>query len=223
MIDYRRQLTQQERQKGEHREFIGGLWDEIGDLQFKFVVDQGLSKDTNFIDIGCGCLRGGVRFIQYLDKGGYYGLDVNASLLEAGYEQELPRYNLQGKLPRENLLADAEFNFSKFGVKFGMAIAQSVFTHLPMNHIRLCLIELAKVLEPGGRLFATIFECPQEHPPERQLVHTPGGIVSYIARDPYHYEVDTIRCIAEESYWNLEYIGEWRHPRGQKMLCLVRK
>lgn len=223
MIDYKRQLTEQELQDGEHRDFIGGLWDEVGDLQFRFVVDQGLARGTNFLDIGCGCLRGGVRFIQYLDAGRYYGMDINESLLEAGYEQELLQCDLQKKMPRKNLIADPEFDFSRFGVQFGAAVAQSVFTHLPMNHIQLCLIELAKVLEPGGRLFATIFECPDEHPPEQPLVHKPGGVISSLARDPYHYRLADIRLLADASCWNVEYIGDWQHPRDQKMLCLIRK
>ena len=223
MIDYKRQMTEQELQDGEHRDFIGGLWDEVGDLQFRFILEQGLPRNANLLDIGCGCLRGGVRFIRYLDTARYYGMDINASLLDAGYEQELPRYKLQERLPRTNLVADAGFDFSRFAVKFETAIAQSVFTHLPMNDIQLCLIELAKVLEPGGRLFATVFECPDEHPPEQPLVHTPGGVVSYLARDPYHYRLADIRMLADPSCWSLEYIGDWQHPRDQKMLCLTRE
>jgi len=223
MNDYERQLNQQELQQGQHREFVGGLWDTIGELQFQFLLKQGLSKNGNLIDIGCGCLRGGVRLIKYLDKGRYYGIDINESLLDAGYDCELVKYQLQDRLPRENLLTDTEFAFWRFGVQFETAFAHSLFTHLSLNHIRLCLIELAKVLKPDGKFFATFFECQDPHPLEKELVHTPGNVITHLAADPYHYRLEDIYFVADMSCWEVRYIGNWNHPRNQKMLCLTRK
>ena len=87
---YARELSSDEIDAGEHRELIGGLWDELGALQFDFMTAQGLRPDMKFLDLGCGCLRGGVRFIHYLEPGNYYGLDANASLLRSGREVDLP-------------------------------------------------------------------------------------------------------------------------------------
>lgn len=42
-----------------HRIAVGGMWDEIGKLQFEFMVKQGLKPHHKFLDIGCGSLRGG--------------------------------------------------------------------------------------------------------------------------------------------------------------------
>ena len=67
-----------------HRQMVGGLWDEMGQLQFDFLVRQGLSPEHRLLDIACGCLRGGVHFVRYLQPGNYYGVDVNAPLLERG-------------------------------------------------------------------------------------------------------------------------------------------
>ena len=44
-----------------HREYVGGLWDEMGKLQFDFMVSQGLSPEHTMLDIACGALRGGVH------------------------------------------------------------------------------------------------------------------------------------------------------------------
>jgi len=56
---YSKQLTSEEISNEVHRNFVGGMWDEIGDLQFGFMVKNGLRMNSNLLDIGCGCLRGG--------------------------------------------------------------------------------------------------------------------------------------------------------------------
>src|SRR5208282_4584116 len=86
---YGQQLTNAEIRSGSHREFVGGMWDEIGALQFEFLKEQGLAPGHRLVDIGCGCLRGGVHFVPYLQKGGYCGIDLNASLIEAGRKELL--------------------------------------------------------------------------------------------------------------------------------------
>ena len=67
-----------------HREAVGGLWEEMGRLQFDFVANQGLKPDHKLLDIGCGSMRGGVHFVSYLENSNYYGVDCNKALLDAG-------------------------------------------------------------------------------------------------------------------------------------------
>jgi hypothetical protein len=69
-------------EEGNHRDVVGGLWNEVGKLQFHYLVAHGLMPSSALIDIGCGCLRGGVHFIAYLDQDRYFGLDLNNSLLD---------------------------------------------------------------------------------------------------------------------------------------------
>src|ERR1700678_1283527 len=42
-----------------HREYVGGLWEVIGKLQFDFLISRGLKPEHVFLDIACGPLRGG--------------------------------------------------------------------------------------------------------------------------------------------------------------------
>src|SRR5260370_28821072 len=88
---------------GHHREVVGGQWDEIGQLQFYFLKKNGLRADHSLLDIGCGCLRGGVHFIEYLEPDRYVGLDINQPLLDAVYDIELAAAGLQDRLPRGHL------------------------------------------------------------------------------------------------------------------------
>ena len=217
--DYWRQLTPEEIAAGQHKDFVGGMWDEIGDLQIEFLKARGLSPGHRLADIGCGSLRGGVRFVSYLDRGNYYGLDINASLIEAGKE-ELARSGLTGKQP--NLLVNDKFEMSRFGASFDYAIAVSVFTHLYMNHIARCLAEAKKVLKPGGRLFATFFEAPSPLHLE-PIAHDRGGVVSNYDADPFHYSFSEIERLAETAGLSVEHIGDWGHPRDQRMLCFSPK
>lgn len=211
--EYGRQLGPAEIEAGEHRTFVGGLWDEMGALQFEFLKAQGLQPGHRLVDVGCGALRGGVHFIRYLAPGLYHGIDINASLLEAG-TREIAQLQLDGKAP--HLLVNERFELFRFGTRFDCAIATSVFTHLPLNHILRCMVEVRKVLNPGARFFATFFEAPTNAHLD-PLSHAPGGIVSYLDADPYHYGVDEIRWVAGNAGLVAERIGEWGHPRDQRM------
>jgi|GEM_PF-395281 SAM-dependent methyltransferase len=212
--EYGRQLTDRQIRKNEHRQFVGGLWDEIGAQQLDFLKRYGLKSDHLLLDVGCGCLRGGIPCIRYLEAGNYFGLDINASLIKAG-QIEIEREGLTGKRP--NLMVNDKFEFSRFGRTFNYAIALSVFTHLPMNHVIRCLVEIRKALSPGGRFFATFFEAPSSAHLER-VTHMPGDIQTNYDSDPYHYSIEECRMMARAAGVQVSLIGEWGHPRGQKML-----
>ena len=202
---------------GAHRELVGGLWDEIGRLQFDFLCDRGLRSNMRLLDIGCGCFRGGRYFVDYLDAGNYYGIDADPTLLETGYDLELAPAGLASKLPRSNLACVKDFDVSSFQTTFDFALAQSVFTHIDLTSIRLCMGRLAKVMKQGGVFYATFFQCPERTPFDRPLRHVPAGIVTLPAADPYHYYFADLAYVASNMPWRVEYIGDWGHPRGQKM------
>ena len=50
---------------GHHREVIGGMWEELGRLQKRFLIEQGLKPDHRFLDMGCGSLRAGVPLTDF--------------------------------------------------------------------------------------------------------------------------------------------------------------
>lgn len=220
--NYDRELLSKELAAGAHREFVGGLWDEIGELQFEFMKSKGLMPGMKLLDIGCGCLRGGIWFIRYLDTGNYYGVDINKSLLDAAWNIELPNATLSEKVPKTNLLLEPRFNFKNFNIIFDRAIALSLFTHLPLNHIRLCLMMLAQSMKTGGEFYASFFECNEKEDFSKPITHEPGGIVTYTENDPYHYLQRDMEYCAAGLPWETEYIGNWGHPRGQKMMCYRR-
>lgn len=64
---------------------VGGMWKEIGRLQFDFLVAHGLAPSHLLLDMGCGTLRGGLHFIRYLEPGHYWGVDKGRDLLGRGW------------------------------------------------------------------------------------------------------------------------------------------
>lgn len=176
------------------------------------------------LDVGCGCLRIGVRLIDYLEPGNYYGVDRSREMLDAGYDIELAALGLQGKLPRQNLLHEGEFDFAPLAAAapFDVALAQSVFTHLPIGHLRLCLGRLAPVMRPGGVFHATFFVVPGVRAWLKPARHEPGGITTHPARDPYHHTWDDIAGAARGLPWSVDGPHDIAHPRAQLMARFTR-
>jgi len=215
---YDGELIQRLVDEGAHRAVVGWQWDEIGASQLELLRANGLQRRHKLLDIGCGSLRGGIHFIRFLEAGNYFGTDLNQSLLDAGYERELKALDLQGRLPRANLMCDGSFEFERFGQAFDFALAYSLFTHLTLNHIRICLEKLIPAMKPGATFIATYFEVPDSQPLHRSfLQYRPGGI-SHGIEDPYHYRFDDFTWLAERHGCTLERVGDFELRRNQKIL-----
>ena len=201
-----------------HRDEVGGYWEEMGKLQFSFLLKQGLRPEQRFLDIGCGCLRGGLHFVDYLKTGHYFGIDISHEILNAG-TKELMAHNLTHKRPV--LVQMGDFDFSKLDRNFDYALAQSVFTHLPLNDIIRCIMNVEKVLVQGGCFYATFFENPQGKFNLEPVMHPRSDLSdfpTYFDKDPYHYDFETFRSIAHGTQLKVHYLGLWNHPWDQKMM-----
>jgi len=215
---YDEQSVAQQVKLGTHRQLVGGMWEQIGALQLAFMKKIGLRPDDLLLDVGCGCLRGGVKFVEYLNRDNYFGIDISQSLLNAGYDQEISaNEGLVAKLPRQNLRCVDTFDAASFGKEFDYAIAQSVFTHLTLNSIRQCLENLPRVIKLNGKFCATYFRIADGQPsglPQQNRF----GVVTYGYKDPYHYRVADFQHLIRGLPWAIEDELEWDHPRGQRML-----
>ena len=214
-----RRMRERLRQK-RHRDYVGGLWEELGRFQLEQLVQHGLLPEHRLLDIGCGCLRGGVHFVRYLKPGGYYGHDLHPELIAAGLEEELAPLGLG--VPPAHFQTNADFDFSGFPVLFDFALAQSLFSHLPFNEIRLCLERLAPHMRPGGRFYATFFALPDDQP-LAQAYRQPRGPNTLPHQDPYHYYPRDMEYACLGLPWRLVRLGDVGHPRGQHALLYVKE
>jgi len=197
----------------DYRRFVGGngvLWDRIADLQFEFIRDRGLTPHDKLIDVGCGALRGGSRFIRYLAPDRYYGIDKHIELIIYGVEREIGIEVFREKMPHF-AISDC-FEFEKMGTGFTFGIAQSLFTHLAAKDILACLMNLQSVVAPQCRFYATFFEA-------RAVYENPVASHSHAM---FQYTRAQLELLGSLSGWSTNYIGDWRHPRGQMMMEFVR-
>lgn len=196
-----------------HRGAVGGLWNEIGSLQYKTLLDCGLAHNHFLLDAGCGSLRLGHKIVSYLEPGHYYGFDYNASLIEAGYDKELDG-SARVRLPRENLIEHDVTMSVPFAQRFDVILCFSLFTHLPVGQVVAGLANLSSALRPGGKILSTFFiSTTNPSEPCKQA----GGIFSYAESDPYHVSIDFLQEQAASNSLALKEVTSFEHPRGQRL------
>lgn len=189
-----------------HRQYVGGRWEELGKLQFDFLLSNGLQPEHTLLDIACGSLRAGRHFIAYLNTGNYLGIEKESKLLELALEQEIEETLLSIKKPE--FVVSYKFEFHKFTKTANFALAQSLFTHLPPKAINLCFDKLRKQLTEDGVFFATYFLKSDDFKNPKKA-H---------ARKVFRYTLDQMIDFGKKNDWLAEVIGDWGHPRGQQMV-----
>jgi hypothetical protein len=97
-----------------------------------------------------------------------------------------------------------------------------VFTHLPLNTILRCVMNVEKVLAPGGKFLATFYENlagKKNLDPIRQS----SQVTSYFDEDSFHYDYPTFEWIADGTTLAVEYLGDWGNPRNQKVVVFTKR
>jgi len=195
---------------GKHREYIGGvgdLWQKIGNLQLEMLRKQGLRPEHTLLDLGCGSLRLGILAIPFLNPGNYFGIDMHQSLIDAGLSHELAADLQKEKQP--NFFATETFEVDVFATTFDFIIAQSVFTHLPVSKIKACIEKLPKVMHKDTKCFFTFYEFTDTTPAAK------------IDEEPYHQTQALYAEISKANGLQFTYIGDWGHPKDQKLGMLT--
>lgn len=189
-----------------HRQYVGGKWEEIGKLQFDFLVSQGLQPSHVCLDIACGSLRAGIHLIPFLEPKHYLGIDKESDLIQAGINEELGTELYEKKEP-QFVVSDC-FEFEKFSLKPDFGIAQSLFTHLPDQLIHHCFRKLRSFSKEDSVFFATFFEAEQKVE-NRFAPHD---------HKAFRYTRSQMEAFGNENGWLTTYIGDWNHPRDQVMV-----
>jgi len=122
-------------------------------FQFEFLTSHGLRTDHRLLDIGCGTLRGGIPFIEYLEPGHYVGIEARAEVLDEG-RKELMDAGLEYKRPL--LIHASDPAQVQLEVPVDIAWAFSVLFHMPDEVVDAYLGLVASGLTDGGYFYANV-------------------------------------------------------------------
>jgi SAM-dependent methyltransferase len=188
---------------------VGGLWEEMGQLQFAFLVKHGLRPHHTMLDIGCGTLRGGRHFIRYLNPGNYTGMDISFLAIEYGKEL-VSEEGLSDKQPRLIVSENKNLKFEEFaGEKFDYLLAQSVFTHLRREHIEECFEHIGAIMKENSAFFFTFSQADRFIQTSRKNFSYPFSFFESLSLR-YGFEAE-------------DHSGDYSHPTGQRMVKLIKK
>ena len=162
------------------------------------------------LDYGCGTLRGGRHFINYLDKGKYTGIDISESVIKEAQKFVSNDELLNEKQPALLLNEDMDLKFEDIeGIQFDYILAQSVFTHLKSEHIEEIFQNLHKVMKEQSVFFFTMF-----------VNNKAKGEVSRNYKD-FEYPASFIKELSKKYGYHVQEMDDYPHPAGQTMFKLT--
>jgi len=182
-------------------------WLKIGQIQFDYLVSHGLKPGMRMLEIGCGNLRAGRLFIEYLDAGDYYGIDISPDILLAA-QRTLAETGLQDKLPHLTVVQDLQLEFLPAG-HFDVAHAHSVFSHSPIEVIEECLAHIGRVMKPDG-FFDFTFDRTE-------------GTEHHVLHEDFYYRTETLVALAGQYGLTGQFMTDWEElPHLQSRLRITR-
>jgi ubiquinone/menaquinone biosynthesis C-methylase UbiE len=176
-------------------------WLELGQAQFDFLVANGLEPTHRMLEIGCGNLRGGWRFIDHLEPGHYTGIDISPDVLFSA-QRTLVEFGLQDKLPRLTPVKDLTLAWLP-AEHFDVVHAHSVFSHCPMDVIAECFAHVGRVMTPKA-FFDFTFNSTEERPHQ-------------VLREDYYYRPEQLVELAAAHGFEAEPRPDWSGNAQAKM------
>lgn len=146
-------------------EFGGRRWARNGQIVKRVLVDDmGLQPGDRVLEVGCGGGRNALALADYLEPGGYVGLDIDEVSVRACRAQpalqtfefvvadvENDLYNPQGGARA------SDYRFPFDDDSFDFVFLQSVYTHMLEEDCANYAGEIMRVLKPGGTAAVSIF------------------------------------------------------------------
>lgn len=175
-------------------------WNNVGKMQFEYLLQQKMEPCNKFLDIGCGNLRAGIHIINYLDQGNYFGTDISKNVLLSANEN-IAAYGLEGKLPHIYITQGANLNFLPKEY-FDIIHAHSVFSHLDTPSFIALLKACHSLLKADGYFDLTFKE---------------GRVGGYMKED-FYYTKQNVVDICSVSGYSVTFPEDWTYSQVKARL-----
>lgn len=171
--------------------------------------------DKVFIDIGAGDIVLGEVLDQIGKPRKFYVQDLNKLAIESGL-QRLKSTNIDTSIFSEMVSHDFDFSLIKEG-EIDAAFSNSLFSHLSINSIILCLRNLSSKMKAGSSYFTSMIVLPDNTEKLRYdwsyLKKKGSKRISSSIHDPYHYTEHTLNNLQNfNTGFELKNIHDYGHP-----------
>ena len=178
-------------------------WLRLGHRQFDYLTGHGLQPGDRMLEIGCGTLRAGHLFIDYLSAGNYYGIDISPDALIAA-QRIVAEFGLQAKMPHLSLVGGLDLRFLPAS-KFTVVHAHNVFAHAPTEVIGEGFARVSRVMTRDA-IFDFTFDRAD-------------GAEHQALRKDFYRRADTLIGLADAYGLDAELMKDWEQlrPRHSKL------
>lgn len=173
-------------------------------LQFNFLIDLGMNKDSSVLEIGCGALHAASHLVPFLDSDKYVGIDPNQWLRNDLLSQAKAWKRLQKK--KKPLFSSVEdFDVSYLDRKYDFILSHSVLSHAGYSQLPEFLKNARSVLKIGGKALVSVRLSEgnaygSEGTPDKQ----DSGDLEWVYPGVSYFSLTTFRNVAENYNFQVE-------------------
>ncbi|MCF8467782.1 MAG: class I SAM-dependent methyltransferase [Sneathiella sp.] len=178
-----------------------------------------------FIDVGAGDIVLGEKMAELGRPKTFYVQDLSQPSLEAG----LARIKAAGfDISNITTLVSDNFNFENVpDESIDFAFSNSLFSHLSIDSILLCLRNLSSKMKKGSKYMSSMIVVPNEEESKSYdwsfLGKEGTNVISYPVKDPFHYAESTVSLLSSfRTGFTVEAIHDYGHP-FQKLVEFKKK
>ena len=169
-------------------------WIKIGQMQFDYLIGHGLKPGDRMLEIGCGNLRAGHLFIDYLDAGNYYGIDISPDILLAATDT-VAEYGLQAQAAAPDPGPGHEPGLPSRRPLHRGARAQRVLALPHRGHRRVPAHGRGGCMAPGG-FFDFTFDRTE-------------GAEHHVLHEDFYYRTETLIALAAKHGLQARFMDDW--------------